>query len=602
MKRISLTLFTLCCLAAAAIAQVPYCNLTLSAENGEYFQLFLDGEMINDKLHQRVHLEGLKPGAHKARIVFEEAPNQFINITKNLYLEPGQRYKFNIRRKGNEEWALRMYDMQPIDAPPAFAPGFHNPDPVAQPVQATIPGGVPAPPRGGADFTMNVGGLGMGISVNEFGMDFSGGTYDQGVRYSVHTPGLHPHEVYTDTEPMPTQTVPPSGVRMQVGGQMGVRCPQPMPPSQFNQLRVGISNVRLETTKLAQAEQAVVNNCLNSLQVQQLVSLLTMEDNRLAMAKFAWDYVQDPANYHLVFEAFGLERTAQQLQAYMAAHPFNLSVEVQEPVLHEVYEPYPDVTAPPRGPAGPQVVASAVPGYSGPCNCAPGMFPMDNNGFNAMLGSVKNQSFSDGQRTVAQQALRNNCITVAQLRLLLEEFSFEKDKLDMAKFAYAYTYDVGNFFQINDGFSFSTSTRDLEQFIAAQPQSGFVVGQPTQQMAPVRGPGFAPQPQQMAPAAAGCFQPTMGPGQWTQALESVENQSFSDGQKTVARQILRNNCVSVNQVKQLMELFSFDDDKVEIAQAAYPSVVDPQNYFQLNDAFSFSSSVEKLNRFLESQR
>ena len=59
---------------------------------------------------------------------------------------------------------------------------------------------------------------------------------------------------------------------------------------------------------------------------------------------------------------------------------------------------------------------------------------------------------------------------------------------------------------------------------------------------------------------------------------------------------------TTEQVGQLMEELSFDDNKLIIAQEAYPNVVDPQNYYQLQNKFTFSSGKKKLSEFLQSVR
>ncbi len=85
------------------------------------------------------------------------------------------------------------------------------------------------------------------------------------------------------------------------------------------------------------------------------------------------------------------------------------------------------------------------------------------------------------------------------------------------------------------------------------------------------------------------------------ALRSIEAKSFSDEKFIVIKQILRGNCVSVNQVLGFMQLFTFEDDKIEVAKAAYHKTLDQSNYFQVNDQFTYSTSAEELNRFIESQ-
>lgn len=59
---------------------------------------------------------------------------------------------------------------------------------------------------------------------------------------------------------------------------------------------------------------------------------------------------------------------------------------------------------------------------------------------------------------------------------------------------------------------------------------------------------------------------------------------------------------TTEQVGRLMEELSFGDNQLIIAQEAYPNVVDPQNYYQLQAKFTFSSDKEKFNKFLISVR
>jgi hypothetical protein len=44
-------------------------------------------------------------------------------------------------------------------------------------------------------------------------------------------------------------------------------------------------------------------------------------------------------------------------------------------------------------------------------------------------------------------------------------FSFEGTRLDFAKFAYGRTYDIGNYYMVNDAFTFETSIDELNDYI-----------------------------------------------------------------------------------------------------------------------------------------
>lgn len=68
---------------------------------------------------------------------------------------------------------------------------------------------------------------------------------------------------------------------------------------------------------------------------------------------------------------------------------------------------------------------------------------------------------------------------------------------------------------------------------------------------------------------------------------------------TLAKQVLRANCVSTDQVIGIMNLFSFEDNKLAFAKFAYEKTTDKGNYYKINDAFTYSSSIDELNEFLE---
>lgn len=79
------------------------------------------------------------------------------------------------------------------------------------------------------------------------------------------------------------------------------------------------------------------------------------------------------------------------------------------------------------------------------------------------------------------------------------------------------------------------------------------------------------------------------------AKKTISGQSFEDTRLTTAKQIMKSNCVSSAQIKELMNLFSFEANRLEVAKFAHNYCTDTNNYFILNDAFQFESSVEELN-------
>jgi hypothetical protein len=95
----------------------------------------------------------------------------------------------------------------------------------------------------------------------------------------------------------------------------------------------------------------------------------------------------------------------------------------------------------------------------------------------------------------------------------------------------------------------------------------------------------------------GCPRP-MSPHSFDQAVESISSKSFENSKLTIAKQIVGSNCLLCKQVKEIMKLFSFESTKLEFAKFAYKYTWDINNYFLLNDAFEFESSIDDLNRYI----
>lgn len=104
-----------------------------------------------------------------------------------------------------------------------------------------------------------------------------------------------------------------------------------------------------------------------------------------------------------------------------------------------------------------------VPGYNGPIGCE---VPMGNADFNSARNSVASKSFESTKLTVAKQIVSANCLTSAQVRAMLNEFSFDNTKITFAKYAYHRTYDLGNYFKVNDVFDFESSAAELARYIS----------------------------------------------------------------------------------------------------------------------------------------
>jgi hypothetical protein len=101
-------------------------------------------------------------------------------------------------------------------------------------------------------------------------------------------------------------------------------------------------------------------------------------------------------------------------------------------------------------------------GYNGNVGC--NGYPMSESRFNEVVKSIEAKSFDDSKLTMAKQVINTNCMTSAQVKRLMLLFSFEDTRLDLAKYAYGYTYDIGNYYQLNDAFTFESSIDELNAY------------------------------------------------------------------------------------------------------------------------------------------
>jgi len=114
------------------------------------------------------------------------------------------------------------------------------------------------------------------------------------------------------------------------------------------------------------------------------------------------------------------------------------------------------------GPPVPYQQPNAVPGYNGSIGCG---FPMSDQNFSSLKNSISSKDFEDARLSVAKQGIKSNCLVVSQVKEIIMLFDLEETKLEFAKDAYFHTYDIGNYYQLNDAFEFELSVEELNEYI-----------------------------------------------------------------------------------------------------------------------------------------
>jgi Domain of unknown function (DUF4476) len=96
------------------------------------------------------------------------------------------------------------------------------------------------------------------------------------------------------------------------------------------------------------------------------------------------------------------------------------------------------------------------------------------------------------------------------------------------------------------------------------------------------------------------FNRAMSDFEFSRVLGLIEKEWSENNKMKSATQIISTNYFTTAQVKQMLQMFSLENNKLDLAEQAYSKTVDQKNYFMVSDVFSFSSSKEELARYIRS--
>ena len=98
------------------------------------------------------------------------------------------------------------------------------------------------------------------------------------------------------------------------------------------------------------------------------------------------------------------------------------------------------------------------------------------------------------------------------------------------------------------------------------------------------------------------YDDVMSAREFGQVTGQIGKEWFEANKLISVKTIIGKNKFTTQQVKEMMYLFTFESNRLEVAKFAYCNTVDQQNYFRLYDALTFSSSKDELARFLREPR
>ena len=343
MKKIFTTLLFTAITCQLTIAQNN--NLIVYSQEGLKFSVILNGIRQNREPQTNVKITGLNASNYQLKIIFNDKTLQ--DLDQNAYLMYGGQqtqnteYTYAIVR-GKEQYKLRFRSAAPMPEAPISDPeqSVSVYTPVEQ-VSSTTTTTTTTTNSVGSNGDMN--GQGMGMNVNAPGIGISVNIPDMngmGGDMNTTTTTTTTHTTTTTVSNDDGYNRPVERVKDEdrdrdrhrdnrereehhyvLEGYNGVYgCPYPMSASDFESAKASVKSKSFDDSKLTVAKEIIGSNCMLCSQIKELMLLITFEQTRLDLAKFAWNHNLDKGNYYKLNDAFTFDSSVDELNKYTQSH------------------------------------------------------------------------------------------------------------------------------------------------------------------------------------------------------------------------------------------------------------------------------------------
>ena len=202
---------------------------------------------------------------------------------------------------------------------------------------------------------------------------------------------------------------------------------------------------------------------------------------------------------------------------------------------------------------------------------------MDDQSFSTAKRTVSEESFESAKLRRVKQISDANYLLSSQVKELLDLLSFESSKLEYAQYAYEKTYDQANYNIVKEGLRHSKSKETITAFLKNKPVKEYTVEKEVikKEMTPTN---TTPKVVNTNTITA------MSNGDFINAKNQISGETSDAKKLEKAKAITDKSNLSTEQVKGIVEVFLFEDNRVKYAKYAYPKTTDPSNYTVVKEA------------------
>lgn len=364
--------------ALNAVAQQKS-NVVVFSEDGETFFAFLNGVKQNTTAQSNVKITGIPGDGASLRLVFANSSDQ--PLKQDLYfVEPNQEHTIKVKRDKKGVLKMKYFGATPLDQSTSTATAINysatevpsNNTVTTNTTGTTNTAGttetvnmnaqVSDPNVNGNSQTVttttttttnttgttnNTGGNGsgslnmnVGISENGLNMNVNVSGTENGENGSVNMNMSGMETESSETTSTTTTTTTTSSSSSTTGynsnssssttttnGNTGYTttsssnntgsCAYAMDEASFSKMKGAIAGNAFDDTKMSTAKTATKGACVSTEQIKQVMALFAMDDDKLAYAKYAYDYTVDKNNFYLLGESLVFDGNKQELNEFI---------------------------------------------------------------------------------------------------------------------------------------------------------------------------------------------------------------------------------------------------------------------------------------------
>lgn len=338
-------------------------------------------------------------------------------------------------------------------------------------------------------------------------------------------------------------------------------CSQPLSGRQFQQRYQQIKNSTTESSRFQLASQLVKSLYFSSEQIKEISLLFENDNTRLQFAKLAYNNTTDKENFYEVYDAFIYYSAVFRLHDFIS----NNSDESNNESIadEEIKIKFPNYNYP------------EFKNYRGQKKCD--RYISDNQ-FNYIAKQINATDDEQIKLSKANRLIQKNCVPTAYLMRIGSLFASENNKYEFAKIGLKSVYDIDQYIEMKQIFSTPRSRSNFADFLANEQST--TNGQI---------------------AVANCH---ITDSEYNQIINSLKNESFNSAKLQAAKYIIETKkCLSAIQLKGIIELFSYENSRLEIAMYGYDFTKNKDDYYIIvSEALGFESSKRKLLNYINSQQ